>query len=206
MHTPLPVPDRKNYDLFFRMGKAKLSWRNAKPGITLTDDAIGWAAGDRQQEARLSDIARVHLQTGSIGQNTIASCRLGLRDGPTLLIASNNGHGLQDTVHDKLYAEFVQDLHARLAALRDSRIAFTAGFSAARYRLVTVTIVVAGLLFLVAPAALLVVTGSWQMVWALVVGAGLLWPLYRVMRANAPRSYDPRQIPRELLPSASDLG
>jgi hypothetical protein len=31
-------------------------------------------------------------------------------------------------------------------------------------------------------------------------GILLLWPVYRVMRANAPRRYDPRQVPPELLP------
>jgi hypothetical protein len=203
---PSSVADRKNYDLYFRSGAAKFSWRNSAPGVSLSDDAIGWTADGREQQARLSDIAEVHLQTGSVGRNLIASCRLRFRDGSTLLIASNNGYGLQDDVHDKAYRAFVHDLHARLAARKDTQIAFTSGFSAARYRFGKVVIVVAGLFFLVTPVVLLLITGEWQVIWALFLGVSLVWPLYRVMRADAPRVYDPRQVPPELMPTASQFG
>jgi hypothetical protein len=206
MQMPSSAAGRKNYDLYFRFGAAKFSWRNAEPGVSLSDDAIAWTADGGQQQAGLSDITGVHLQTGSIGQNTIASCRLRFRDGSTLLVASNNGYGLQDDAHDKAYCVFVQDLHARLAARKAAPIAFTAGFSAARYRFGKVTIVVAGLFFLVTPVVLFLITGSWQMIWALFLGVSLLWPLYRVMRADAPRIYDPRQVPPELMPTASQFG
>jgi hypothetical protein len=122
------------------------------------------------------------------------------------VIASNNGYGLQDDAHDRHYCAFVQDLHARLAARKDTPIAFTAGFSAARYRFGKVVIVVAALFFLVTPAVLLLVTGVWQMVWPLFLGVSLLWPLYRVMQADAPRIYDLRQVPPELMPTAPEFG
>jgi hypothetical protein len=206
MQTLSSVAGRKNYDLYFRSGAAKFSWRNSAPGIGLSDDALIWTADGREQQAQLGDIAEVHLQTGSVGRNMIASCRLGFRDGSTLLIASNNGYGLQDDAHDKAYRAFVQDLHARLAARTDTPIAFTAGFSAARYRFGKVVIVVAALFFLVTPAVLLLITGAWQMIWALFLGVSLLWPLCRVMRADAPRVYDPRQVPPKLMPTASQFG
>jgi hypothetical protein len=203
---PSSVADRKNYDLYFRSGAAKFSWRNSAPGVSLSDDAIVWTADGQEQQARLGDIAEVHLQTGSVGRNLIASCRLRFRDGSTLLIASNNGYGLQDDVHDKAYRAFVQDLHGRLAARTDTQIAFTSGFSAARYRFGKVVIVVAGLFFLVTPVVLLLITGAWQMIWALFLGVSLLWPVYRVMRADAPRVYDPQQVPPELMPTVSQFG
>jgi len=206
MPTPSSAAERKNYNLYVRAGEAKFSWRNPEPGVSLSDDGIAWSADDRQPEARLSDIAEVHLQTGSIGQNIIASCRLRFRDGSTLLVASNNGYGLQDDAHDKAYCAFVQDLHARLAAGKETPIAFTAGFSDARYRFGKIVIVVAALFFLVTPAVLLLIMPSWQMIWTLGGGAVLLWPLYRVMRADAPRIYDPQQVPPELMPTASQFG
>jgi hypothetical protein len=206
MQTASPVADRKSYDLYFRSGAAKFSWRNSTPGISLSEDAIVWTADGREQQARLGDIAEIHLQTGSVGRNMIASCRLRCRDGSTLLIASNNGYGLQDDAHDKAYRAFVQDLHARLAARKDTQAAFTSGFSAARYRFGKVVIVVAGLFFLVTPVVLLLITGAWQMIWALFLGVSLLWPVYRVMRADAPRIYDPRQVPPELMPTTSQFG
>jgi hypothetical protein len=200
------VADRKNFALYFRSGAAKFSWRNAAPGISLSGDAIVWTADGQEQQARLGDITEVHLQTGSVGRNMIASCRLRFRDGSTLLIASNNGYGSQDDAHDKAYRAFVQDLHARLAARKDTQAIFTARFSAARYRFGKVVIVVAALFFLVTPVVLLVITGAWQMIWALFLGMSLLWPLYRVMQADAPRIYDPRQVPPELMPTASQFG
>jgi hypothetical protein len=206
MQTPSVVAVQRNYGLYCRGVEAKFSWRNPEPGVTVSDDGIAWNADGRQRQARLSDIAEVHLQTGSVGRNMIASCRLRLRDGSSLLIASNNGYGLQDDVHDRHYRAFVQDLHARLAARKDIQIAFTAGFGEACYRFGQVVIVVAGLFFLVTPAVLLLITGSWQMIWALFLGVSLLWPLYRVMRADAPRVYDPRQVPPELMPTASQFG
>lgn len=206
MQTASSVADRKSYDLYFRSGAAKFSWRNSAPGVSLSDDALVWTADGREQQARLGDIAEVHLQTGSVGRNMIASCRLRFRDGSTFLIASNNGYGLQDDAHDKAYRAFVQNLHARLAARKDTQVAFTAGFSAARYRFGKVAIVAAGLFFLVTPTVLLLITGAWQMIWALFLGVSLLWPVYRVMRAAAPRVYDPQQVPSELMPTASQFG
>lgn len=201
MQTPSPVAAaRRTYDLFHRGDR--FSWRIAAHGVTLTGDSIAWIADGQEHVARLNDIAAVHLQTGNIGQNTIASCRLGFRDGSALLIASHNSNGLQDDLHDKLYADFVNDLHARLAVLKDTEIAFTAGFSDTRYRFGQAVIVIAVLFFLVTPTVLLLMTGSWSMVWTLYLGVGLVWPLYRVMMANAPRSYDPRDVPQELVPTA----
>lgn len=38
------------------------------------------------------------------------------------------------------------------------------------------------------------------MIWTLYLGVGLVWPVYRLMMANAPRRYDPRDIPAEMIP------
>ena len=140
MQTPPATAGSRSYDLHLRSGG---HWLSSDHGVTLSDDTIAWVERDERCEARLRDIAEVHLQTGSVGDNTIASCRLNFRDGETLLIASNNSRGLQDDEHDTRYAAFALDLHARLAALKDARIAFTAGFGAARYRFGKVVIVIA---------------------------------------------------------------
>jgi hypothetical protein len=47
---------------------------------------------------------------------------------------------------------------------------------------------------------------SRQMIWTLVGGVGLLWPLYRIMRADAPRIYEPLRVPPELMPAAPGFG
>jgi len=206
MPTSSPGSHPKTYDLYLRSGGRRLSFAAADHGVTLTDDGLHWVEGDEECSALFRDIAEVHLQTGSIGPNTIASCRLRLGDGATVLISSNNERGLEDEGRDRLYADFVHDLHARLAARKDTGIAFTAGFGDTRYRFGQVILVIAGLFFLVTPTVLLFMTRSWSMAWTLYIGVGLVWPLYRLVMANAPRSYDPREVPKELLPTPSTLG
>jgi len=200
MSAPPPASARNSYDLYLSFGQKRFVWTNPDHGVTLTDSAIAWIAGGREWRARLRDVAEVHLRTGNIGESTIATCRLRFADGSTVLIASSNSHGLQDNARDRLYATFVDDLHRRLAALEDARIAFMAGVSAARYRFGKILVVVAGLFFIVTPTVLLLITREWSMAWALYTGVLLLWPVYRVMQANAPRIYDPRHVPPELVP------
>src|SRR5262249_29356199 len=181
MPTAPLAPARNSYDLYLGFGQKRFVWTNPDHGVTLTDDGIAWFAGGREWQARLRDIAEVHLQTGNIGENTIATCRLRFSDGTPLSILSSNSRGLQDASHDKLYVAFVRDLHRRLAA-EDARVAFTAGFSDARYRFGKVVAVVAGLFFVVAPTVLLLMTREANMVWALYAGVLLVWPLYRLMQ------------------------
>jgi hypothetical protein len=200
MSTPPAVPAGKSFDLYLGFGGKRLVWTNPDHGVTLSDDGIAWFAAGRDWHARLRDIDEVHLQTGNVGENTLATCRLRFSDGTTLTILSSTASGLQDAKQDELYAAFVHDLHGRLAALTDACVAFTAGFSDTRYRFGKVVIVVATLFFLVTPTVLLLMTGEWKMGWALYAGVALVWPVYRLMRANAPRGYDPRQVPREMLP------
>jgi len=134
MSAPPPVPGRNSYDLYLSFGQKRFVWSNPDHGVTLTDSAIARIARGREWRARLRDVAEVHLGTGNVGESTIATCRLSFADGSTVLIASSNSHGLQEDARDRLYATFVDDLHRRLAALKDGRTAFTAGVSEARYR------------------------------------------------------------------------
>jgi hypothetical protein len=206
MDTSHLVPNSKSYDLYLRLGERPLVWSIPDHGLTLKDDEIAWIAGGRHSQASLRAIVEVHLQIGCIEDNAIASCRLRFANGLTLSITSSNSRGFQDAALDKLYIEFVYDLHARLAARREARIAFTAGFSEGRYQFVTVVAVVAaGLFFVVTPVMLLLITGEWKVALATYTGVVLLWPLYKVIKANAPRSYDPRHVPPELLPVRLNL-
>ena len=205
MGTSPAAPDRKSYDLYFRAGERRMVWSYAEHGITLSDDAIAWTADGRQSQVPLRDIAGVHLQLSYIEDNAIASCRLNFVDGSGLSIVSSNKRGFEDATLDQLYVEFVHDLHARLAAQRDARTSFTAGFGEGRYLFGKVVIVVAGLFFVVTPVAALLITRDWKLALLTYSGAVLVWPVYKVMQANAPRSYDPRQVPPELMPVRLDL-
>lgn len=205
MNMSVSVSDRKSYDLYLRLGERRLVWSNSDHGVTLTDDAIFWMTGGHELQARLRDVVQVHLQIGFIEDNTIASCRLHFASGSSLLITSGNSRGFQDAALDRLYVEFLHDLHARLAALRDARIAFTSGFSEGRHAFGMVLLVVAALFFVVTPVVMLLFTGEWKLALITYTGLVLVWPVYKSIQVNAPRAYDPRHLPPELLPVRLNL-
>jgi hypothetical protein len=207
MDTSHSDPNRKSYDLSLRAGERRLVWSTPDPdhGLTLTDHDIAWIAGGRQSQASLRDIVEVHLQIGYFRNDAIASCRLRFADGSTVLISSESSGGSEDAALDELYSEFVYDLHARLATRREARIAFTSGFSEGRYLFGRVIAVVGGLFFVVTPIVLLLITGDWKAAVVTYSGVVFLWPLYKIMQADAPRCYDPGHVPPELLPARLNL-
>ena len=199
------VSDGKSYDLYIRAGERRVTWSYADHGVTLSDDALAWVADGQPSQVSLRDIARVHLQVNYLEDSAIASCRLTFANRSGLSIVSSNKRGFQDDTQDPIYVEFVHDLHARLAAQRDVHPSFTAGFGEGRYLFGKVVIVVAGLFFIVTPVVALLFTGDWKLAFLTCSGAALVWPVYKVMQANAPRSYDPRQVPPELMPVRLNL-
>jgi hypothetical protein len=205
MDTPVSVPDGKSYDLYLGLGERRVVWSYSDHGVTLMDDAIAWIADGRQSQVSFRDIVEVHLQLSYLEDNAIASCRLHFADGYSLSITSGNRRGFQDAGQDRLYVEFVYDLHARLAAHGDARAAFTAGFSEGRHLGLTVVAVVGVLLCVLLPVVLLLISGDWKMAVAGYTGLALLWPVYKAIQVNAPRSYDPRHVPEELMPVRLNL-
>jgi hypothetical protein len=203
-----PATPGKSYDLYLRAGRPgerRMVWIHADHGVTLSDDAIAWVADGRQSQSPLRDIVGVHLQLSYVGDDAIGSCRLSFVDGSGLSIVSSNKRGFEDAVLDRLYVEFVHDLHMRLAAHRDARASFTAGFGEGRYLFGKVVIVIAGLFFIITPVVLLLITQEWKLALLTYSGAVLVWPVYKAMQANAPRSYDPRHVPPELMPVRLNL-
>ena len=205
METSQSVPDRKSYDLYLKAGEKRVVWSYSDHGVTLTGDGIAWMVGGRPFQASLGDVAGVHLGLSYIEDDAIASCRLRFRDGSILSVTSSNRLGAQDSALGKLYVEFVHDLHTRLADRGNPRTFFTAGFSEGRYQLVRVLAVVGGLFFIAMPIVLLLISGDWKLALIIYTGLVLLWPFYKAVRANAPRSYDPRHVPPELMPVRLNL-
>ena len=205
MSAALVASDAKSYDLYIKAGERRVTWSYADHGVTLSDDAIAWVADGQTSQVPLHDIARVHLQVSYLEDSAIASCRLTFANGSGLSIVSSNKRGFQDATQDPIYVEFVHDLHARLAARRDANISFTAGFGEGRYLFGKVVIVVAGLFFIVTPVVALLFTGDWKLALLTYSGAVLVWPLYKAMQVNAPRSYDPQHVPPDLMPASLNL-
>jgi hypothetical protein len=199
--------DTRSYALYLRLPDRSSFWGMKDQGITLTRDSISWSVDGQDVVAPLTDIAEVHLQTGAIGGDKIASCRLRFADWSQISILSCDSRGGGDTTaaQAELYSDFVHDLHARLAALTGASIAFTAGFSEARYQFGKVLVAVVVGFFVVMPTVLVLITGQLKALAVLNGGVVLAWPVYQVVTANAPRNYDPDNLPEELVRTRSAL-
>ncbi len=205
MDTSQSVADRRSYDLYLTDGERRVVWSYSDHGVTLADGSIAWVAGSRQFQRPFREIVGVHLRLNYVESDAIATCRLRFADGSIFSVTSSSRLGGQDSALGKLYVEFVHDLHARLVDSGDPRISFTAGFSEGRYHFVMIFAFVAALLFIALPVGLLLISGDWKLAIATYTGLVLLWPVYKAMQANAPRSYDPRHVPSELMPVRLNL-
>lgn len=63
----------------------------------------------------------------------------------------------------------------------------------------TVTVFIAALLFLAMPLVLLFIVRDWKVLGVLAAGAVFVWPIWKIVENNRPRSYDPRHPPAELM-------
>ena len=199
-----PTPARRNerhYDLLTREGSLLEHLTMNKDGITLDDEGLAWHCADERHSGAFADIAGIRLEMGILqGMGNLYTCRIEFRDGTPLFITSVIGSGEKAGDRDATYRDFVRDLHRRIPPAIRATIDFHAGNSAGRQMFGMVTLVVATLFFIVMPIVLLLITREPSMVWALMVGGGLVFPLYRVLGRNTPRTYDPSRIPPELMP------
>jgi len=191
--------DTKRYPLYVRLAGAGFSWKFKDCGVTISDETIVWTLGGERYETTLSNIAEVHLQTNSVGQDIIATCRLRFVDDPELLVLSAGDNGLYDAGQAKIYAAFVGDLHRRLGALSAAQIAFTAGYGNARRTFGFGLIGICAAFFLIMPTVLLFFSRELSLIPGLYFGVLLVWPLYRLVGMNEPQTYDPRALPNELV-------
>ncbi len=190
-------PDRpaQRYDLYLRAGRARFQLRNGDNGVTLGEDGIGWISDGRMDGAKLSAIAAVHMQSGGDWRNPLSQCIIHFRDGYRLTVTDGNGYGVADSAQAATFDAFVRDLHARLAALPSTSAVFTAGYGEATYHLIMICAFILALIGVGIPVIATLATGEIRLL-GVALGAGfLLWPLTRMISANAPRTYDPARPP-----------
>lgn len=188
----------RRYDLYFTAGGRRFYFRNDHHGVTLGGHRIAWRFDGRDEEAPLETVAAVHLESGGDWQNAVNACRITFRSGNGLTISDAGQYGTADGAQTPLYRSFVRDLHARLAAAK-STVDYTAGYGPARYNVVLVCAVLLGLMAVALPFVLLFIVQKLEVLYLLAIGIALTWPLYKMVAANAPRRYDPRHLPKELM-------
>lgn len=195
--TKAATENEHHYDLYLSSG-VSFHWSNPNHGITLSDLMLAWTIDDDPQEGRLTSIAEVRLQTGGNAQDLVAMCKITFVDGYALTVYNGSAMGLPDSAQAALYREFVRDLHRRLIASK-ARIAYMAGFSEGRYHVALPAGILLGLIVVALPFVLLLITGEIKVLFLLIAGAWLFWPMYKMVQANKPHTYDPAHLSDELL-------
>lgn len=189
------------HDLFVTGGDNKFRWSMSDSGVTLAPDSLSWAIEGTTRERPYSDIFSIRLQRASAGTGAdVGICHIRFRDGIILNIHGGSAQGLADEAQNARYSAVMRDLHAHLVARDDTRhIRYLAGLSEGRYMVLSVTMVVAGLMFGVLPLGLLIMIHNLETLFVFVSAAGLLWGFYKLWEKNRPRGYSPRHVPEELL-------
>jgi len=214
-------PESKTYDLTLSSGPKRFVWRIANRGVTLGCGTISWTYDGTAETKELDDIAAVNLQSVGSWQNAVQQCSIAFNDGTKLVVSDAAAHGLPTKAQSAIYRDFVRGLHAALRAQASDGVRYSAGYGEARYRFVFVFSALLGLLLVAVPAGLFFWTltctptpiqcdelfctparecpGATSVLAVLGFSAVFLWPLWRMVKANAPRTYSPEALPEDLL-------
>jgi hypothetical protein len=198
-----PATASTSYDLYFLLDGKRFFWRNPNHGLTLVDagldSRLAWQAESGTGSALWTDITSVTMTSGTDGKNEVNSCRIQFRNGRSVTATDTGSNGQLDDSLTPVYRDFVRALHARLALAPEGTIRFSAGMSEGRHTVMLVTLVIGALLFVATPLVLLFIVRDWRVLGVLAAGASFMWPFWRVVENNRPRSYDPRHPPGELM-------
>ncbi|MBX9775806.1 MAG: hypothetical protein K2Y71_15610 [Xanthobacteraceae bacterium] len=195
--------DKRTHDVHFTTSARESLVHAANRGVTVADDHIAWTFDGKGDAAPFKNIVEVCQQTGAGAHRFLRICQITFADRYKLMITNGNEFAVPTEAQRVAYRGFMHDLHARLAAhaaVRDRPpIEFKAGFTAEVHRRLAIRVALWILVFAGAPLALFLMTGETKpfliLLGALVVGT-IFW---RLTHANAPRSYDPARLPKELV-------
>jgi hypothetical protein len=188
------------YDVYFTVsgGPRFVMWNN-NHGVTVSDRDISYSVDSKLRTIAFTEIAAIHLNSGTVGEDTIDQCKIEFNSGDTITVSNATSSGLPNKEQTQIYRDFVYGLHGRLAAAGHDTIRFVAGMSGTRYKGAFVVAIIAGLFFIALPLVLAIVTGDAHALILTGTGAFLIWPFMRMLRNNTPRNYTPDALPDELI-------
>lgn len=194
------VAGKRHYSLFTITGKPGIRWKLKDEGIAIEGDSLYWQKGEVPNTAALKNVREVRLMIGQTKDGVIGTCLITFRNLAELTVSSASAFGLPDDERAPVYAEFVNDLHTRLAAFKENQVAYFGGVSASRFKFGVAAFIIAGAFFVALPIMLLLITGETEALWIAASGVFFVYPMFRSMQRNAPQQYSPDAIPEELLP------
>lgn len=195
----MPGEAERSYDLTISTSRSTILLVNRNRGVTLMGDRIAWTYAGADDAALFSSIRSVHLQASGSWQNPIAACRVTFADRYKLEVTDADSLGYPDSERHQLWLDFVHDLHARLSASGNTAIKYTTGFQGHRYPVTIALAILLGIITIIVPFFAMIAFASLSPLPALLGGCALLWPLYRMIEKNAPKTYDPDRPPARLL-------
>ena len=197
-----PQTNPRSYELALRGKGQAFAFTIRNRGITVSDERLDWVIDGRADAARLDSISEVQLRTGGAWteeEGPSAMCNIIFRDGYTLMVSDADKNGFRDEAAAGPYRAFVYHLHDRLVKLNVAA-RFTAGYGQTQFGVVAVCAIVLGAIGIGIPIVALLFRPELEILLTLGGGLALTIPLFTMLLKNSPRSYDPRQIPTELLP------
>ncbi|MCW5684174.1 MAG: hypothetical protein KIT85_07230 [Pseudolabrys sp.] len=201
--APAPAPVATPYELAFTTDRKRFYWTNPNCGITLVDagrdSALVWETPQGEERRRWTEISAVNMLLASDGKQEVNQCRIDFNDGRSLTVSDAGANGQLDETRTPVYRAFARALNARLAHAPDGTIRFTAGMTEGHYRAMQILLGLLTVLFVVTPVVLVFIVRDWRVLGTLAAGAAFIWPFWRLTRNNAPRAYDPRHPPDELM-------
>jgi hypothetical protein len=197
-----PSARPRRYDLYLREGATGgLVWRYRDEGIVLTPLGLEWTAGGVKRTAVFAHIRSIRIQTGNVPKSGyFGTCTITFRNGQTLTVNSLNSWGSPDEDRLDDYAEFLQDLHARLSQEDRKRISFIAGATEGRQMFGKFAVVIGGAFFVLLPLVLLFLTGEVKALFIMLGGIAFIFPAFRTLTRNEPRTYNPDHLDDDLFP------
>ncbi len=198
-----PAIASTSYDLYFLLNGKRFFWRNPNCGLTLIDaglqSRLTWRTENGEDSRRWTDIVSVTMTSGTDGKNEVNSCMIQFRGGRSITATDTGSNGQLDAGRTPIYRDFVRALHARLAHAPEGAIRFSAGMSEGRHTAMLVILMIGALFFVATPLVLLFIVRDWRVIGVLCTGAAFMWPFWRIIENNRPRTYDPRHPPGELM-------
>jgi hypothetical protein len=190
----------RSYDLYLTAGRPRFRWRNTDRGVTVSDDGLAWTNERKPDGASFKNIASIRLQSGGDWKNPLNSCHITFADGYQLNLSDGSEWGKVDHDRTPVYRDFLRDLHARMVKHGTGATKFLRGYADTNFRVVLVAASLLGIIGVAGPIVLLfIVPAKLEVLGILAAGSVMCWPLYTMVRNNAPRPYDPRHLPEELM-------
>jgi hypothetical protein len=195
--------DKRTHDVHFTTSARESLMHAANRGVTVAGDHIAWTFDGKGDAAPFKNIVEICLQTAPGGRRLVRICQITFADRFKLMVTNGNAFAIPTEAQRAAYRGFMYDLHGRLAAHAAVRegppIEFKSGFKAKLYFWLMVRVVFWVLIFVGAPLAVFLMTGETKP-FLLLIAAGFFGVfLWRMVHSNAPRTYDPAKLPRELV-------